>query len=514
MYFLLILLLLVPHNLHATQTNYTQTVQLRPVSEGWNLVSWHVVPVDYTGFYMTMEDILPDESPLNDWFWGNDDNKLYKWDEADLSYPQYYPTSYGWEWDLDNSYLIEIDEPAEWGFADRELFDDNHTISITPFPAWDDDLESGRITANGWFFIGYSAKGYSKLGSVYDDPENPTGDNCEYVGPFHWMIWEETGQNQYEHRSGTVAQQYLAIVRTDDGRVFIPPNPNNDPMINVDQIGVLEPGRGYFLGFYDDDTSIDFYGWSDYPGWTSNSIPPDPKTNQTQIASANHFRYMKQTQWSYTVVIDTVDLEDTPMETGDEIGVFDGNLCVGCAIYTGKFPVVISCWKDDISTPGVVDGYIAGNEMIFKWYDVSENSEAVFELPPMTAASEPVDRVIAYSEGFGAGIYALRSMVYGIKGMTYLPKEFNIGQNYPNPFNAETVIPLELPQRSIVRVELYNVRGRYLGTIHEGVENAGWPRIRYNAAHLPSGVYFYRITAEGLERSERYSDIGKMLYLK
>jgi hypothetical protein len=89
-----------------------------------------------------------------------------------------------------------------------------------------------------------------------------------------------------------------------------------------------------------------------------------------------------------------------------------------------------------------------------------------------------------------------------------------LGQNYPNPFNSQTVIPLELPQRSRVKVELYNVMGQRIEIVYEGIRQAGWPRIRYDASNLSSGVYLYRITAEGLERGGKFHDVGKMVLLK
>jgi len=101
-----------------------------------------------------------------------------------------------------------------------------------------------------------------------------------------------------------------------------------------------------------------------------------------------------------------------------------------------------------------------------------------------------------------------------VQAVIQLLQTFRLGQNYPNPFNAQTVIPLELPQRSRVKIELFNLRGQSLGVIHEGIENAGWPRIRYNASALSSGVYFYRVTAEGLEKGGMYQNVGKMLLLK
>jgi len=95
-----------------------------------------------------------------------------------------------------------------------------------------------------------------------------------------------------------------------------------------------------------------------------------------------------------------------------------------------------------------------------------------------------------------------------------LPTEFRAGQNFPNPFNAETVIPLELPQRSVIRIELFNLRGQSLGIIYDGIENAGWAKIRYDASALPSGIYFYRIGAMALERNANVQLVRKMLVLK
>jgi hypothetical protein len=95
-----------------------------------------------------------------------------------------------------------------------------------------------------------------------------------------------------------------------------------------------------------------------------------------------------------------------------------------------------------------------------------------------------------------------------------LPVAFKLEQNYPNPFNSETMIPLELPQRSHVKIELFNVRGQSLGVIFEGIENGGWPKIRYNASRLASGMYFCQATAEGLEREGKYQSVGKLLLLK
>ncbi|MCX6640310.1 MAG: M1 family aminopeptidase [bacterium] len=106
--------------------------------------------------------------------------------------------------------------------------------------------------------------------------------------------------------------------------------------------------------------------------------------------------------------------------------------------------------------------------------------------------------------------------VWGVEPeeLSQLPQNFKLCQNYPNPFNAETVIPLELPQRSHVKIEIFNVRGQNLGVIFEGVQNAGWPKIHYNAAQLSSGMYFCRVTAEGLEQEGKFNAVSKLVVLK
>ncbi|TKJ41203.1 hypothetical protein CEE37_05935 [candidate division LCP-89 bacterium B3_LCP] len=492
--------------------DYSQGLQLH---EGWNLVSWHIEPVDDYGPYLEMIEILDTTGTTNDWFHENE-GELYKWNEADLNYPDY-PQSPQWEWDLDYAYYIYLDESHFWEFEDQERFDLD-SFTIEPDSAWNEegDYYYGEPLdpyTKGWFFMGYAAPGYCKLGTVFNHPSNPHGhpDNCSYLGPFHWLMWDST--DGYTHFDST--EQYLVMVTTDEGNLYIPKDPDFSRGVTreIDQIGQLEPGRGYFLGFRRHGNSMTFEGWDGYPNWSTSSIPGDPKETTSVTSSANHFQFKKYTHWFYPVVIDTIDLEESPLASGDEIAIFDGNLCVGAAVYEGEFPLVISCWKDDIATLNEVDGYESGNPMTFVWFDVSENQEITFETPPMIY-SEPDDPIAPTHSGFGAGFYALRSMYYGIESVHQLPKEYKLGQNYPNPFNAQTVIPLELPQRSFVKIELFNVAGRSLGIIHEGVEEAGWPRVKYNASHLSSGVYFYRITADGLERGGKFVDVGKLVLVK
>jgi hypothetical protein len=503
-------MLMVNENNPAPQAanEYDQTLQLHP---GWNLVSWHIIPPDPTPQnYLQMIDILPlyESDPPYDPTWFNTKGgKLYKWN----SMTQYWPPDYQTDaWDLNYAYYIELQAPHNWNeFQDCERFPLGDISNIIPSSAWAHDQNVGEPGISYWFFMGYAAPGYCKLASISIDPIPSCGAPAlfTYEGPFHWLIWQNLAP---EFPLGD-----LKVVKEDQGKVYIhDPDPVNHRLRAVDQIGVLEPGRGYFLGFSDDGPYTFVDGWNGWPQWQNdNYVPPELPGSGRGVASSAHFQYQPYTHWSYPIVIDTVDLGTTPLTAGDEIAVFDGDRCVGAKSYQGEFPVVLIAWEDDIATPMEVDGYGFGNPMTFLWYDASENAEIEFELPPETQ-SMPNDPVTPSNGGFGMGLYARRSLMEGPSTVTQLPQEYRIKQNFPNPFNAETVIPLELPQRSNVKLEIFNVKGQLLGLPFEHVYDAGWPKIRWNASRLPSGIYFYRITAEGLERGGKFVDAGKMLVLK
>ncbi len=75
-----------------------------------------------------------------------------------------------------------------------------------------------------------------------------------------------------------------------------------------------------------------------------------------------------------------------------------------------------------------------------------------------------------------------------------VPKEFSLKQNYPNPFNPTTMIQFELPKESRIRLEVFNIIGQKVATMFEGVKPAGYHDILFDASHLTSGIYIYKLT--------------------
>ncbi|MFH1213656.1 MAG: FG-GAP-like repeat-containing protein [Candidatus Neomarinimicrobiota bacterium] len=90
-----------------------------------------------------------------------------------------------------------------------------------------------------------------------------------------------------------------------------------------------------------------------------------------------------------------------------------------------------------------------------------------------------------------------------------IPTVFALSQNYPNPFNPSTTILFDLPKKSQVSLKIYNLLGREVTILVNNEEmSAGSYSRTWNAANLPSGVYFYHLQAGS------FSQIRKLLLIK
>jgi hypothetical protein len=88
------------------------------------------------------------------------------------------------------------------------------------------------------------------------------------------------------------------------------------------------------------------------------------------------------------------------------------------------------------------------------------------------------------------------------------PKEYSLGQNYPNPFNPTTRIRYALPHDTQVRLEVFNVIGQRVATLVDAPQPAGYYDRVFDAAGLPSGLYFYRLV------TPEVNFLKKMMLLK
>ena len=75
------------------------------------------------------------------------------------------------------------------------------------------------------------------------------------------------------------------------------------------------------------------------------------------------------------------------------------------------------------------------------------------------------------------------------------PAEYLLRQKYPNPFNPTTNIEYRISNFGFVSLKVYDVLGRLVATLVNGVRSPGSYEVQFNGSKFASGVYFYRLTA-------------------
>ena len=81
--------------------------------------------------------------------------------------------------------------------------------------------------------------------------------------------------------------------------------------------------------------------------------------------------------------------------------------------------------------------------------------------------------------------------------MPEVHKVASLGSNYPNPFNYSTNIEYSLEKPSQVMLNVYDLNGRKLETLVNQKQEAGKYNVNFDGKNLPSGIYFYELTAGG-----------------
>ena len=94
------------------------------------------------------------------------------------------------------------------------------------------------------------------------------------------------------------------------------------------------------------------------------------------------------------------------------------------------------------------------------------------------------------------------------------PKTYSLDQNYPNPFNPSTTINYSIPERSNVKLYIYNTLGQKISDIVNETKDAGSYEHSFNASQLSSGIYFYRIEATSVSNSKTFVETKKMVLMK
>ncbi len=252
------------------------------------------------------------------------------------------------------------------------------------------------------------------------------------------------------------------------------------------------------------------------------------------------------------IVVRAVDANSNVLCAAKDVSIAGNSLCLGClqdVMYTYRPADIIynhqtlasrSIFYDDDYSGSFIDywswrvvllstgGYetIAASDSVYshdscafsitidsldmtkEW--ITSESGAIFGFINIYAISSDS---IRYNNVF---IFKYSNQPADVRRSDALPLLFRLDQNYPNPFNPKTVISYRLPVSSFVILKVYNLIGREVATLVNERKSAGDYAVQWDASHLPSGIYFYRLQARPTlgGQSGTFSEARKIVLIK
>ena len=172
-------------------------------------------------------------------------------------------------------------------------------------------------------------------------------------------------------------------------------------------------------------------------------------------------------------------------------------------------------------------GAVPGSRVVARTPDgLTVGSAVSDETGHYSIEAVPVGMVTVYGDriGYSAGqgtvnippnTYVVNSnVVLGGNGSTNVETRgtgiyaFALEESYPNPFNPTTTIRYTIPERTRVVIKVFNILGKEVATLVNEVQDPGAQSVRFDASGLASGMYFYRLEAQG------FVEVKKTLLLK
>ncbi len=160
--------------------------------------------------------------------------------------------------------------------------------------------------------------------------------------------------------------------------------------------------------------------------------------------------------------------------------------------------------------------------------DAEVDSATIYNLDPQFVDPENMDYTLPETSpmyGMAHDSTALGDLNWAtnepvsVEDEKMIPTVFSIDQNYPNPFNPATSIRFGLPVSATVTLQIFDILGRLVTTIYDGVEmNAGYHKVQWNGQNnygskVATGIYFYRINSVGVD-SKNFVNTKKMILMK
>jgi hypothetical protein len=103
----------------------------------------------------------------------------------------------------------------------------------------------------------------------------------------------------------------------------------------------------------------------------------------------------------------------------------------------------------------------------------------------------------------GRGVWEITNPIGLINYSNEVPSGYSLQQNYPNPFNPITTIKYDVLKEGFVKLAVYDILGRELKSIIEQNQRPGTYTVQFDGSNLSSGVYFYKLIANGFTETKK-----------
>ena len=192
---------------------------------------------------------------------------------------------------------------------------------------------------------------------------------------------------------------------------------------------------------------------------------------------------------------------------------------------------------DDLSQWSFPDTTISAKGYLIVWTDNDEDQQGLHANFKLSGSGETIylsnsdttiieevsytDQTTDFSTGRfpnGTGSFIQMVPTFGVEnndGITNvddqqleLPTSFSLEQNYPNPFNPTTQIVVNIPEKGMYTLRVYNILGQEVAVLLDDNINAGVHTFNFDATDLPSGIYFYNFSGNNFTQTK------KMMLLK
>ncbi len=194
-----------------------------------------------------------------------------------------------------------------------------------------------------------------------------------------------------------------------------------------------------------------------------------------------------------------ISIQLTDVEGGVQVSLPD-SVSINCADLSFSSPLTID---KNVSTNGLF-----ASSADSKRISLIATSEKISGKIGFVSGVSAKDLIVTGTVGNGTRITVVKNIVTSVSDHSTAVKDFSLAQNYPNPFNPTTMISYSLPKAGNVTLKVYDMLGREVAALVNGVVPAGQHEVQFDASFLPSGTYLYRLEAGSFTKTQ------KMLLLK